>query len=252
MKVALITPFDLLDLAALSDYHLLLPQHFPNETYRRFYGDVKGFKILDNGAAEGYAADYVELHDLGQQWGVNEIVVPDALQDCNRTIELARRFEPHVRSEFGYVGVAQGQTLAEVIKCITYFSFADWITTLALPRSLNQIHWSQRFTILEPLVKEYKFDAIHCLGGSGWIREIVALQGSGLVRGMDTSLPVVLGLASKTLMDDEYVSRQPNYFDVKVERNSYLWEVIYDNVRTYLEWGGVSLLGDEASPGGEV
>jgi len=250
VKAAIITPIDLLDLAALSDYHLILPQLYSNDTYRRFYDDVGGFKILDNGAAEGHRADYVELHDIGIQCGVDEIVVPDSLCDCNRTIELAREFEPHVRSEFRYVGVAQGSTIAEILKCITYYSFTGWVTTLALPRVINNIHWSQRLSLIEPIVKEFQFDAIHCLGGSAWVREVVALQGTGHVRGMDTSMPVVLGLASKSLVDEGYVQRQPNYFDVQVERNSYVWELIYDNVRTYLQWAGVDPFSGETPPGG--
>jgi hypothetical protein len=244
VKIALITPIDMLDLAGLSDYHLLLPHLFDNEQYRRFYTDVKGFKILDNGAAEGYSTDHNELHDLGLAWSVDEIVVPDVLGDCDATIDLARKFEPYVREhDFRYVGVAQGRTIAELLKCITYFQYAPWITTLALPRHINTIHHTQRFNLIEPIVKEFKFDAVHCLGASSWIREVLAIDSLGCVRGMDTSLPVVLGLEGMALRDDNYVPRQPDFFDRQVERKGYTWEVIYDNCRTYLDWGGQRIVG---------
>lgn len=241
MKVALITPIDLLDMAALSDYHLLLPHLFDDETYRRFYTSAEGFKILDNGAAEGYSADHHELHDLGFAWGCDEIVVPDALLDCEATIAMARSFEPHARvGTFRYVGVAQGRTLAEVIKCITFFEHCPWITTLALPRGLNKIHKTQRFSLIEPVMKEFKFEALHCLGASSWVREVVALDSTGVVRGMDTSLPVVLGLDGVSVRDDQYHDRQPDFFNQVVERGSFIWKTIYDNVTTYLDWAGQS------------
>jgi hypothetical protein len=251
MKVALITPFDLLDLAAVSSYHLLLPQYFDNKRYREFYDDAVGFKILDNGANENYNADFRELTDMGHAWDVNEIVVPDVLGDAQATIDLARSFERYAQPDrFHYVGVAQGRTLAEVIKCINYYHVTEWITTLALPRVLNTIHKTQRFNLIEPIAKEYDFGAIHCLGGSSWVREVVAIDALGLVRGMDTSLPIVLGLDGKSLADDQYISRQADYFDRVVERSSLTWKVIDDNVRKFFDWAGAGY-GTE-TPTGEL
>ena len=252
MKIALITPFDLLDLAALSDYHLLLPQHYTNARYREFYETVPGFKILDNGANEDYYADFRRLQDLAHAWNVNEVVVPDSMGDCAGTIDLARSFEKYAQpDDFGYVGVAQGRTLAEVIKSITFFEHCGWVRTLALPRILNTIHKTQRFNLVEPIVKEYKFSAVHCLGGSSWIREVVAIDSLGIVRGMDTSMPIVLGLDGRSLADDQYIDRQSNYFDRIVERGSYTWKVIDDNVRRFFDWAGADYGGAQA-PGSGV
>lgn len=245
MKIALITPIDLLDLATLSDYHLVLPHLMEDERYRRFYTDAVGYKILDNGAAEGVDVDQHQLHDLGHQLRADELVVPDALEDGNRTIELAQGFERFARPEqFRYVGVAQGRSVAEVVKCINYFSHCEWIRVLALPRSLNKIHKTQRFTLIEPVMKEYgdHFDAVHCLGASSWIREVVAIDSTHVVRGMDTSLPVVLGLEGLSVRDDTYRPRQADYFERTVERDTYTWKVIFDNVTTYLDWGGHNLI----------
>jgi hypothetical protein len=243
VKLALITPIDLLDFAALSDYHLVLPQLFDNERYRRFYTDAKGFKILDNGAAEGYTADGRELHDVALAIGAAEIVVPDCMGDCAETIRLARAFEPYVQSGYNYVGVAQGRTIAEVVKCITFFEHTPWITTLALPRILNSIHKTTRFNLIEPILKEFKFHALHCLGASAWVREVLAIADLDVTaRGMDTSLPVVMGLAGRSLQDG-YIARGPQYFDQRVERNSLTWKVIENNVITYFGWAGVDIGG---------
>lgn len=244
MRVAIIAPIDMLELAALTDYHLILPHLMENDSYARFYSEVGGFKILDNGAAEpeGLSGDPSYLHDIGLHTNCDELVIPDALGDCSATIELARAFERHARrGRFGYVGVAQGRTIAEVVKCINYFSHCEWITTLALPRLLNNepfLH-HQRFSLVEPIFGEYGSQfpgGIHCLGASKWMREIVALDEAGCVRGMDTSLPIVMGLDHRNLADD-YVARKPNYFNAKVDRNSLQWEVIKNNVKRYLDWG---------------
>ena len=244
MKVALITPFDLLDLAALSDYHLLLPQYFTNTRYREFYNDVDGYKILDNGANEKYSIDFRDLQDIALAWGVDEIVVPDVMGDAQGTIELVRSFEKYAQPDtFRYAGVAQGRTLAEVIRTINLYHVCDWVTTLALPRILNTIHKTQRFNLIEPVAKEYKFDAIHCLGGSSWIREVVAIDALQIVRGVDTSLPIVLGLHGISLSDDRYISRQSNYFERTVERGSLTWKVIYDNVTRFFDWAGAKAPG---------
>lgn len=243
MRVAIIAPVDMLELAALTDYHLILPHMMENDTYARFYTEVGGFKILDNGAAEpsGLVVDPNELHEIGISCGVSDIVVPDELSSCDRTIELARAFSRSARpGQFGYIGVAQGNTLAEIIKCVNYFSHCDWITTLALPRILCKMHKMQRYTLVEGLYKEYAQDfpgGFHLLGASEWIREILAIDELGLVRGVDTSLPIVMGLAGWRITD-EYTARRPNYFSEQVDRNTTRWRLIRDNVGTYLEWAG--------------
>jgi hypothetical protein len=138
--------------------------------------------------------------------------------------------------------VAQGRTLADLVKCITFYEHLGWIHTLALPRLINAIYKTQRLNLIEPIVKEYKFEAIHCLGASNWIREVVAIDGTGLVRGMDTSLPVVLGLAGLSVRDDTYVARGTDFFDATVDRRSLNWRIIDDNVATYLDWAGSRIL----------
>jgi hypothetical protein len=253
VQLALITPIDLLDFAGLSNYHLLLPQLFTNDKYRRFYSDARGHKILDNGVAEGHVMDYRRLQDIALAWQVDEVVVPDVMGDCQGTIDLARDFEKYAQpTSYHYVGVAQGRTLAEVIKCITFFQYCDYVSVLALPRILNTIHKTQRFHLIEPIAKEFKFDAIHCLGASSWVREVIALDSLGIVRGMDTSLPVVLGLGGRGLADDLYMDRPADYFDRQVERGSLTWKVIDDNVRRYFDWAGASYGSGEEAPVSEL
>lgn len=250
MKVALIPPTDCIEIVERfnTGYHLVLPQMFINDAvYRLFYKDVDGFKILDNGVAEGVSIYHMDLHDVASTLQADEIVVPDVMGDCGETIESARRFEHWARpDQYDYVGVLQGQNMAEVMKCLTFFSNCNWIKNIAVPRILNVlIDKTFRYTFLNALVEHdlndperaYGFNSIHCLGYSSWEREVVALETLPNVRGVDTSFPFVMALADRPIRS-EYKARAPHYFQAIVDRRSTQWELMNDNVRFFLDWAG--------------
>jgi hypothetical protein len=238
MRVAIIAPYSMLELAALSDYHLVLPQHTKERSYSKFYAEVQGWKILDNGAAEGFLYGPQTLHRMAHTYGFDEIVVSDVLGDATETISLTRQFAEHVEPErFKYMGVLQGRELKDVLKTLYYYETCEWIDSIALPRILCQLAKTQRLHLATAIQENTRFGSIHALGASSWIREHVALDGVG-VRGIDTSLPIVLGLQGLSIRDDVYRSRPEDYFQTEVHRSSRTWEVIVQNVRTYLDWVG--------------
>lgn len=261
MKIALIAPLDMLDLVEEynTEYHLILPHlaiSYPN--YNNFYADIKGYKILDNGAAEDELVDHDDLHLVAWQTKADEIVVPDVMGNCQATIEKVWAFEkwaqPH---NFKYAGVVQGQTMAEVVKCLNFYDHCGWISTVHIPRILNRlIHRTFRYTLLDALTSNigshfsYRFDQIHCLGASEWLTEVAALNSVPIIRGMDTSLPFVMGLAGRFLTGGQYLSRQSDYFNLKCSRQSTNWKVVKKNVELYLSWGGH--FGDSETSGSEV
>lgn len=258
MKLAIIAPHDLLDLTNLVDeYHLILPQELDaDENYMRFYQDVNGYKILDNGEAEGITTPPIRLLNLAHEVEADEIVVPDVIGSFWETVDRVRDFfkiAPKNNDDFKYMGVVQGHDLASILSCVYYYADMPWITTLGIPRWITKLHKMQRITLIEGLKTGDLFDRfeIHALGASPWIREVVALSETG-IRGMDTSLPVVLGIDSQPIKEAEYINRQSNYFDIQLDRRSYAWKVAYDNVRTYLEWAGVNLTSGEEAPSSEV
>ncbi len=250
MKVALIAPIDMLDLVAdyNTHYHLVLPdQMMRSKVYRDFYREIDGYKILDNGAAEGTVFDHTELHTLASDIGADEIVVPDSLGDFHRTVEYARSFKPWARigATYKYVGVLQGQNPSEVLGCLNYFELEPWVSSVMIPRCTNRIiHKAFREEFLQAMQfnrdqtdKPYRFDQYHCLGASEWVREVASLSDKPIVRGIDTSLPFSMGLARKSMTaGDDYVGRQRNFFDIQVNRASLEWGVISDNVKRYLDW----------------
>lgn len=230
---------------------------------RRAEGD---WLILDNGEAEGARVDYQQLLTVAAQLEVQEIVVPDVLNNCDETIKHARNFfsylfggtHPYLTSplqyyNFQFMGVIQGQILAEYLKCLHFFEREAWISTLALPRAMNyNIDRTSRYTLAEGLINygsrfgTAETKNIHCLGSSNWIREVAALGELPNVRSMDTSLPVVLGLEGISVQANVHQPRRNNFFGQTISRASNEWEITYDNCITFRDWAGDSSPFDES------
>ncbi len=260
MKIALIAPIDCLDLVAEFNtmYHLVLPDiYMLSPVYRNFYREIDGYKILDNGAAEGTIFDHSELHHIASDLGADEIVIPDHIGDFYRTVESARSFKNWARPEqYIYAGVLQGQTASEVMACMNFYDGEEWINRIHVPRYLNRMIFkafrqeflSAMYMNSRTAARPYRFKDYHCLGASEWIRESAALSENSIIRGMDTSLPFSMGLENKSMsFGHDYVGRQRDYFNITVPRSSSAWGVINDNIRTYLEWAQCLYIQPETS-----
>lgn len=244
MELAIIAPPKMLELSALVEpgFHMVLPEGLAaSEDYVRFYYDCEGYKILDNGLVEGRQYTGVELHHMAYQVGAHCIVVPDQYRDAGLTIRMAQDFS-HSRNEaLEYMGVLQGLDLTDIFQCLKYFNEQEWITHIGLPRIICDLHKLQRVVIVQHIkagqeAGHYRPFKIHALGGSPWIREIVALDEAGC-DSMDTSLPVVLGLEGLSLSHD-YIRRSDDFMERDVDRNTVRWRVLLDNCRQFLGWAG--------------
>lgn len=237
--MALIYPIQMLAKCHKTEYHLILAHLCRNPIYRDFYRTVPGYKILDNGAAEGALVDNQELIRIALDLKVDEIVVPDDLLNTEESIRLMHNFEPIATRfpQFRYMGVVQAADIAHAHKCIMAYAYKSYISVLGLPRSLSYIHRWQRALLAEAVTEGLDvgaaFDAIHCLGMHSWLREPAALCDIPLVRGMDTSTPIYMGLEGLSIIDDEYIVRPHDYFDRKMDGNEVR---VFDNIRAILEW----------------
>lgn len=241
MRTALIYPPALQYLFQDQTYHLVLAHLFQQKNYRDFVRQLKGHKILDNGAAESQLTKGRNLIEIGWTWEVNEIVVPDLPMDYHGTLATARQFKQHVVSDFEYIGVAQGRTISEVMACMNGLSLLSYITKLALPRSLCRDHKLNRYYLAETLHRmdlPSRFKAVHCLGSSAWPKEAVSLAEIPIIVGIDTSMPVKLGLNQLDISKVREYHQQPTkneYFDIEtvtLEQET----CIVNNARTYREW----------------
>lgn len=235
MQVALIAPFSLLDKTQDQSFHMILQQFTSRGKYFDFYSKVKGYKILDNGAAEGsLMKDVRGLIDLALALKADEIVLPDVMGDKEASEELLLSFENVDKHDLKFMAVAHGQNLTEFLSYIRFISQLDFVDVIGLPRLIgDQLFPTAR--LLGALVANEYGKPVHCLGANHWIREVEWLSASNKVRSMDTSLPFVLGMRQIACYNGSYVNRQPNYFFAD-DFSSESLQVIDDNIEQYLQW----------------
>lgn len=229
----------------------MLPHLLHNTKYLDFYRERRAdgnYIILDNGAAEGVDYGQVHLHTLAKEVEANEIVIPDVLEDTVGTISRAKAFVPYAEPDFKYMAVLQGTTQQEVLKCLSFFDHAPdqmHITCIGIPRVLNKVRKAFRLHLTEFLISQefHRKFQFHFLGMSNWIREPAALSAtvegceastwdeSGF-RGIDTSLPIYMGLKGYDIGKAEYIERPVDYFDMTFDR----YEQVMININQYLGW----------------
>lgn len=246
MKFAPIVPVAYLDLIAERDYHLILPQlvrEYPD--YATAYRKAEGFKILDNGEAEGQQGDPELLFGIANDVHAHEIVVPDTLQNFEATVgqvgafaELAKR-----HPKYSYMAVLQGSELADLTACLVYFEEQTWINRLAFPRIWGpSFHRGLRAAMGESMAEEIQrhFQGVHCLGGNAFAREPVLLHsmpGLNPIGGIDTSMPAAAALAGIPLDKVIVAPPRPEVF-FEAEYNAETHDLMKYNIRVYDMWCG--------------
>src|SRR5687768_7884360 len=178
MEVALIPPTSLLwTIGNMTRYHMIIPEALSvpgpsGGVYRDFYRGAPGYKMLDNGAAEGKQVPPTDLIRTAYALGVDEIVVPDSMMDGPETILKLGEFSwaASDHPNFKYMAVCQGKDPVEFDNTMTFLLRQEWINTIAFPRCMQDmpgggktsarvgavVHWS------DAIMKAGK--QIHCLG----------------------------------------------------------------------------------------
>lgn len=247
MEVAFIEPY-----AHMRDYdtgiHMVLPEALDDFDYFEYYRSLDGYKILDNGAAEGkdpgHRSTWEYLIETAKSVRVNEIIVPDAMGNSTTTQRRAILFEKWlVQQDFDYraykwMGVVHGNSFPEIMACMYTLAGLEFITVLGLPRILsNNIGRDVRVNILSTpdivneLIREGFPDGVHCLGGARWAKEAIMLADLP-VRSIDTSYVASMSIAGKDISNGAYVPRPKKFWD-----QTYPDVNLADrNHEKYLEW----------------
>jgi hypothetical protein len=219
-------------------YHLVLPHLAHQKRYRHFYHSRRNddYVILDNGAAEGVEFSPKQLHVIADELGAHEIVVPDTLAEAEDTMAKALAFSRYAQDGYRYMAVLQGRDTQEILKCLRFYTESpqlQYITSIGIPRLLNNFHRQTRVMMAEFIQERHMDFAVefHALGASPWIKEVLLLSEFPCMRGIDTSLPVYMGLAGVSLKED-YMIRPEGFFDI---HDGDLAQV-KENIRVYLEW----------------
>jgi len=213
MYVALIPPIPLLErYGKLTAYHLCLAHLMHNLEYADFYrarANAGDFIIMDNSVIElGKPVALEQLVAAATSIGAKEIVLPDQLQDIAGTLKIVNDALQHWKLKEwqqntggSIMVVPQGRSLYEFQSCFAQFvEMPNW-TTLGVPRSLNQMkddHKHNRISFLNWLqgqfTPEKPWFAVHLLGLSDNVTELLSCREFPWIRGVDTKLPIRAGI----------------------------------------------------------
>jgi len=233
MKLALIPPIDLLEEVPNTGIHLVLPHMLKNPKYRDFYKSIAGYKILDNGAAEGVIeADLQKLIDLALEYNFDEVVIPDVMGDMPASRKLIERYSNIDTYGLRLMAVAHADNFFSLLAYTQWLVDIPVVNVIGLPRLLGNKLFPTVRLLAASAINGAK--PVHCLGANNWIAEVEWLASSGKVRSMDTSLPFALGMRNISVDTGPYVGRIENYFEASISKE--LKEVILDNVKSYLRW----------------
>lgn len=239
MRVAVIPPPQYVSLVP-DGYHLILPQHLRHEKYMKHYVDkATGFRILDNGAAEGETELPTRLMRYATKLQVDEVVIPDVLKRREQTLQLVNRFHTlfaQYLPGFYYAAVVQGETYEDAMDCAKELvETFDYITTISIPKHLVSVDPEARIKIARYISDGTDKD-IHFLGAnSEWPQEVQELSKIPGVRGIDTSLPLYAASMGRSLRNENEIygiSRPKDYFDVSMLDE----DLALDNIEVYKEW----------------
>lgn len=206
---------------------------------------MSNYTILDNGAAEGTAYSWNALAVFTEQWDVDEVVLPDKLGDAEfsiaNAIDAGKLAAPLINRDIQLMAVAQGRTMAEIMKCIYAYSMMEHISVIGLPRILNQsFQATSRLRLAEAMAKDPDLHhlEVHCLGAYyPFPKEVQELAQLPNVRSMDTSMPWVYGMAGLSLSNPgkaDSLKRVDNYFEAELTHGQR--RKCEQNVDTILSW----------------
>jgi hypothetical protein len=260
MRVGLIPPRGLENFALASRFHMALA--IPSLIQRRAYGgmykrvvSMGDYVILDNGAAEGELAPNYALWEMAEALQPSELVVPDAMGECDDTLAAARQFfkgeyvfKTEKYPDMKYMAVVQGRTKADLHRCVDAFVQLP-VNTIGIPRHLlastvvrgTDPKATVRIDLANWIDAHYpgRFE-IHLLGTSiEWIGEVrAAAKYASHIRSVDTSLPFNYALQGIPLTSFvEKVSRPKLYFANDWSPNAKV-NLVRSNIDVFLTWAG--------------
>ena len=240
MRLALIPPNLMFQEITKTDFHLLLPNQL-KEIPQDFVATLPGYKVLDNGVAEGATSPLNLLSIMSAS--VNEVVAPDVMRNTEKTISGAKAmatFNSGLAKPVKIMGVVQGESISEILKCFNALYYMEWIDVIGFPRVLNmQFGMTTRVSLLESLADDPDFQGkqVHCLGAYyQWPEEVKHLRNNPIVRSVDSSLPYVLAMHELTFDDPipNQLRRPNNYFDFIM--SPYQERLAEENVERYIRW----------------
>jgi hypothetical protein len=226
-------------------YHMILPSECGDQRYFNFYRNALGYKILDNGAAEGEQLSNDELLYYARAMSVDEVVIPDVMGDAKATTEKAFDFlrfvqDVQVIGDFNWMFCLHGTTMEEIEASLSATQFLPFITTYALPRILASTMDDAEIRIKLSHNERVRHKRIHWLGAHSYIDEVLRMP--TWVGGIDTSMPMSLARAGLDIEKDyntieaKTLKRGEGFFDWDPQPQSPEFFLAAHNCTVYSEW----------------
>lgn len=263
MKLGLIPPRRYEEYALYSDFHLALgiPECTLYNAYTQTYKDAAArgdFVIVDNGAAEGAELDMQYVMRWARDIKANEIVLPDHINNRERTITAIERFfegwgtdpQAWVERPFRYMAVIHATSVRTAYNMATMLADRyPQIKTLGIPRSIcatigrRQARIDVANDLASKLTNRFQ---LHFLGANpNWIMELYyAAKYAPHVRSMDTSAPFNYAIAGEDVFSKKVITRPTGYFRAVRTIDAGL---IKSNIETMKAWANA-----EATPTSRV
>lgn len=157
MELAIISPVQYLEqFSTLGDFdfalcHVLVEErqlnekmatpHTPYRDYFKKQSESGRVVLLDNGAHEESCVDIFTLCANAGDIKATHVIAPDVVGNTDDTLKNTEEFlyfvETNVEDKFQIIGVAQGSTLADWLRCYTWMSKNPYIDVVAIPYDIN-------------------------------------------------------------------------------------------------------------------
>ena len=229
MKFFSIPPINHLDLMEINDRYFCLAHLCENKDYLEYFkkkSEEGKFVIIDNGAAEKSLVNTEYLLNLIKTIRPTEIIAPDILFDCDKTLEELGAFQEKwndLEYKPDVMGVPQGDNPESYLACYLEMLHNSFVKTIGLskisiPKSFAEITGSYSVSVnrryLIKLLNELDLikKPLHLLGMRN-PNEYKAYK-HDLIRSSDSCYTILSAINNKTLKDiqDDINETPENYF----------------------------------------
>lgn len=237
MKMASIVPQNFLELTAEADFHMALAHLVGEpgyEVYTEFFKYRKrgSFCILDNGVIEGSPMPIDTIIEKAEMIRANEIVLPDAYKDKDKTLEMVDTSMRKLLSTFGenqwpfaLMVVPQGDSKEEWLACAELLinKWGKYIDTIGIPKHLIDTcnERDARLFIISDLadmnldISKFNIHLLGCWKTPLEVLTIAKASEQGIiptVRSCDSAVPYVYARSGLRFSDDDRPDRDPIEF----------------------------------------
>lgn len=231
MRLALECPISMLEMIQpFSDFDWVLAHEVSrSEVYKEFFTNSNKEKVVDNSVNEkGEPLPLDELKSIFEEVRGDFVVSPDWIGDYEKT---AMVYEECVKM-FGVgkvMGVLQGQTFEELFKCLEIYK-----GIVAVPYDIcsdkrdSPLVMSLRRALVVSNIPNDKI--VHLLGFTS-LDEFFWYENKPNVFGIDTGVPILLGLQEKDILDPLESKEEATYNQMeKLDLTQTGWTTICRNI----------------------